>query len=393
MKEPPRILHIIHRMRPGGIQTLMMNIFRQIDRTRVQFDFAVRSTRPEYYDDEVIALHGRILHLPWSGARPWSIPAYTRALETTIHQFGPFVAMHSHAGLFSGHTLAIAKKTGIPLRLAHSHSISTDTKPSLIRYLWGQFNRRAILNNATHLLACSQTAGEWLYGTNWHTDPRTQIFRNGINLSAYENLPDDKHLLRQKLHFPADALLMGHVGRFDQVKNHKFLIELFLVTLNKFPASHLVLVGEGPLRPQIENMVQKQGISDKVHFLGIRSDIPQILGALDLFILPSQYEGLGIVLIEAQAAGIPCLASDTVPDEVDLKIGLVQFTSLQNSAEKWLERLTELLDKPIPVWAKRKQALQKKGYDLQDVVKQLMTIYTTSGSSVPDDTAKQRENI
>lgn len=382
MKEPPRILHIIHRMRPGGIQTLMMNIYRQVDRTQVQFDFAVRSTQPEYYDAEVVALNGRILHLPWSGVRPWSISAYTRALETTIHQFGPFAAMHSHAGLFSGHTLTIAQKTSIPLRLAHSHSISTDTKPSLTRYLWGQVNRRAILSNATHLLACSQAAGEWLYGVNWQTDPRAQIFKNSINLSPYEKLPDDKYLLRQKLHFPTDALLLGHVGRFDQVKNHKFLIELFLNTLNKFPASQLILVGEGPLRPQIENMVQEKGISDKVHFLGIRSDVPQILGALDLFILPSHYEGLGNVLIEAQAAGTPCLISDTVPDEVDLNIGLVQFESLRNPVAQWLERLTVLRDKPVPTWAKRKQALQKKGYDLQDAVKQLMTIYTASAPSV-----------
>lgn len=375
LKSPQRILHVIHRMRPGGIQTLVMNIYRQINRAELQFDFAVRSTSSEFYDDEITMLGGRIFHHPWSGARPWDISIYTHALEKTIDRYAPFNVIHSHTGLFSGHTLSTAKKAGIPIRIAHSHSVSTGAESNLMRFLWGKLNRRAIQKNATHLLACSKTAGTWLYGENWLSDPRAKILRNGINLFDYNSL-DDKSFLRKKLHLPPKGLLIGHIGRFDHVKNHKFLIEFFLKTFKSYPSSHLVLVGEGPLRSEIEHMVNANNLTNHVHFLGPRSDIPQILGAIDLFVLPSHSEGLGIVLIEAQAAGTPCLASDTVPDEVNLNIGLIQFENLQNSIDQWMEKATTLINQTCPTWLTREKALKENGYDLNSSIDQLLTIYS-----------------
>jgi glycosyltransferase involved in cell wall biosynthesis len=175
------------------------------------------------------------------------------------------------------------------------------------------------------------------------------------------------------------------VGRFDPVKNHTFLLELFSAFHRLCPDAKLVLVGEGVLKQQIKQQATAKEIKDAVIFMGVRDDVPQILGALDLFVLPSFHEGLGIVLIEAQAAGVPCLVSDVVPVEVDLGLKLIQFESLTAGIDTWIKQLKALLIARLARWEKRERALQNAGYDIQLSVKWLQKLYLTEGRMEGDD--------
>jgi glycosyltransferase involved in cell wall biosynthesis len=370
---PIRILHVVGRMRPGGVQALLMNIYRHIDRSRVQFDFAVRTHQSDYYDEEIKALGGRLFHLPWSAGNPLSLIAYTLALKAILQNNGPFAALHSH-GLYSGHSLPIGKNANIPLRLAHSHSAALD-KSSILHNIWSQIMRRRILVSATHLLACSSTSAKWLYGPHCQQDARFSILPNAIDLEPYEIVEQEHYHWREKIRLTTDSPLIGHIGRFDRVKNHTFLLDIFSAALEFFPNAKLILIGEGVLKKQIEQEAEAKGIARAVYFLGVRSDIPQILAALDFFILPSLHEGLGIVLVEAQAAGVPCLASDTVPPEVDLGLGLVQVMSLNADAQAWARALKVKSPHHIPDWQKRKATLQKAGYDIHSSVEFLEKLY------------------
>lgn len=378
-----RVLHVIHRMRPGGIQTAVMNLYRHVDRSQVQFDFAVRSQRPEYYDEEIQDLGGRLFHLPWSSKNPLSLYTYKNAFATILHQNSPFLAVHSHVGLFSGHILPAAKQANISLRFAHSHSAAPDS--SLLRTIWGAFMRRSIKNSATHMLACSSQAADWLYGSQWEKDTRVTKFPNAIDIVAYAELDSDRLELRKAFGQSVKGPLIGHVGRFDSVKNHTFLLELFSTFHNKFPETRLILVGEGKLKQQIENQATAKGIREAVIFLGVRPDIPKILGSLDLFILPSLHEGFGIVLIEAQAAGVPCLASKGVSAEVDLGLGLIHFESLSSGIDSWAQQAIVLLNNQHVLWEKRKKALEVKGFDIRSSAKLLQDLYFNTAKKESGD--------
>lgn len=362
--KPIRVLHVLSSLRPGGSQTLIMKIYRNIDRDRVQFDFAVRTQKPDYYDEEIQSLGGRIFHLPWETENPLSFVSYKNALENILKNDGPFHVVHSHSNFHSGYILQIANKAEVQVRIAHSHNTAVG-KTSWMRNLWAQLMRRKILNNATHLLACSPAAAKFLYGSQFDQDNRYMLLPNAIDLDPYEKSNDDQTLWREKTGLPVDGYLIGHIGRFDKQKNHALLLQIFVALLEIIPEARLILVGEGDLQQQMKHYAVEKGIVNKVHFLGVRLDVPEILAALDVFVFPSFYEGLGIVLIEAQAAGVPCVASDKVPEEVDLGLGLVQFISLDLNTQVWAQVTKKAATCYVPVWKERKTVLKERGYDIQ----------------------------
>jgi glycosyltransferase involved in cell wall biosynthesis len=358
-------------MDPGGVETLLMNVYRHIDRNRVQFDFAVHSTEGSYYDSEIRSLGGRVFPLP----EPAALPQYVWRLRRLLHRQGPFAAVHSHVYSFSGLALHVARRGGIPLRIAHSHTTS-DGKPDRSgRAAYRRLMHMLILRNATHLFACSQPAATALYGHHSLADPRATILPNAIDLSPYRSLPTDKEMLRQELTLPAGNPLLGHIGSFRRPKNHAFLIELMALLVAREPCAQLLLVGDGPLRGEVEQLAYEKGIRDHVHFLGLRSDVPRILGSLDLFLFPSLHEGLGIVLIEAQAAGIPCLVSHAVPSAANLSLGLVRTASLKQGPGEWLDLVAgQLALSPVP-WPEREAALRRAGYDIEELARRLLGVY------------------
>jgi len=373
MSQPIRVLHIFGRMNRGGAETFIMHVYRNIDRSRIQFDFAVHSDQPGHYDEEIRSLGGRIFVLP--RPHPATLPAYWRALVRVLRDEGPFAVVHSHVHFYSGIPLAIAASTGIPRRIAHSHNISDGKRSTWPRRLYRWYMRSLISRYATHMLGCSRPACEALYGSKCWRDKRVQVVHYGIDLTPFELLPKDRNLLRDRIGLPRDCLLIGHVGRFDVQKNHRFLIEIFESLVAQCPTARLVLVGDGPLRPEIERLVRVKGIQDRVFFLGVRADVPEIMGCLDVFLFPSLYEGLGIVLIEAQAAGVPCVVSDVIPDEADLGLRLINRVNLESPLRLWLDSIMTCLHIPCPEWNVRAQALRKNGYDIRTSSIHLERIY------------------
>ncbi|MEZ4864529.1 MAG: glycosyltransferase family 1 protein [Caldilineaceae bacterium] len=373
-KRPCRILHIVHRMRAGGLQTVVMNIYRHIDHSQVQFDFVVRTQQQDFYDQEIQKLGGRLFRLPWKAGNPLRMVEFTSALGKVLQDAGPFTAVHVHTGLYAGHYLPTVIRHGIKTRIVHAHSTSTELN-KWFHQPWHYLMRKRIAATATHTFACSQPAGNWLFGTSWLRSPHAKIIRNAIDLSQYEILPADKKISRADLELPVDAILIGHIGRLDPVKNHHFLLDTFAIVHQQIANAHLVLVGEGQLRNSLEQHATALGIAGAVHFLGARADVHTILHALDGFVMPSSYEGLGLALIEAQAAGIPAIASDTIPNETDLGLGLVRYESLNTPQSEWANLIMRNLGTSIPTWPIRKAALQDAGYDIQQVSAQLSNFY------------------
>ncbi len=378
MSQPIRVLHIFGRMNRGGAETFIMHVYRHMDRSKIQFDFAVHSDQPGHYDEEIRSLGGRIFVLP--RPRLAALPVYKRALARVLRKEGPFAAVHSHVHFYSGIPLAIAASAGVPLRIAHSHTTLDGKGDSLLRRVYFWYMRRLIHRSATHILAPSRLACEALYGSGWEQDPRVRVVHNGIALFPFESLPD-RYALREKMRFYQDAILIGHVGRFDIPKNHRFLVEIFERLVVRFPTARLVLVGDGPLRPEIEKLVRVKGIQDRVFFLGVRADVPEIIGCLDVFLFPSLWEGIPLVLLEAQAAGVHCVVSDVISDEADLGIGLLHPVSLKAGPDIWVAHVLKALQGNRPDWSLRKEALKRNGYDVQEVAELLARIYVNDSKN------------
>jgi glycosyltransferase involved in cell wall biosynthesis len=338
VKPPVRVLHVVGRMDRAGLETWIMRMLRLIDRQQFQIDIMVHSFEAGAYDAEVLALGCRILPCPYL-TQPWR---YVAEFKQLLQTYGPYDVVHSHVHFFSGYVLQLAKTFQVPCRIAHSHNDHrvVEHPTHWLRQGYLRLMKRLILRSMTHGLATSQQAALDLFGPQWSKDKRISMFFSGLDLSPFvirEVLPS---LVRQEWNIPADAWVIGHVGRFEPQKNHDFLIRVVAEVMHQQPNTYLVLVGQGSLRPQVEQQVETLGISDRVIFTGPRSDIAAILlGCFDTFIFPSVHEGLGVVLVEAQAAGLPCLTSDVVPTEADVVPNLVRRLPLEQSPVEWANTL------------------------------------------------------
>jgi glycosyltransferase EpsF len=374
MIKPKRILHVFGGMNRGGAETFIMNVYRKLDKDKVQFDFLVHSRMECDYDKEIKEMGGKIFILPKPSIRKTSM--YLTELENILRDKGPFAAVHSHIHLFSGLILKQAQKSNIPIRISHSHTDQDGKNSSINRWIYRIVMRKLIIDNATHLLGCSLQANQSLYGNIVRYDKRVELVANAIDIYNYTDSLYEKHKIRKEFKLHDASLVLGHVGGFREVKNHRFLIEIFSDLLQKYPNAKLVLVGDGALREEIFEEVCVLGIEDNVVFLGSRSDVPRIMTTFDVFLLPSLFEGIPLVLIEAQAKGIPILASDKVNKKVDLELGLINFCSLSSTPEDWNIEIEKIITFQRPSWALRKKALREKKYDVMIAVKQLTEIYT-----------------
>jgi glycosyltransferase involved in cell wall biosynthesis len=370
-----RVLHIVREMDCGGAETLLMNIYRAMDRRHLQFDFAVATNHECAYDAEIAALGGRIWHLP---DPTLSFLGYCHSLRRILHS-EQYAAAHCHLYAFSGICLAIMKILGVPVRVCHSHTTSDGKMLSPIRKAYRRFMQYCILRCSTHLLCVSIPSGEALFGSDCWKDPRTRVVHNGIDLAPYENLPT-RHDARKRLGLPDSGVLIGHIGRLAPPKNHGFILDIFLAIRNLGVDARLVLVGTGALKAELERQVHASGLTGLVSFLGLRADVPEILAALDLFLFPSLHEGLGIAVIEAQAAGLPIIASDAVPPEADLELGLLQRLPLKLGADAWARTAMAAFGVERMSWSSRREALLGHGYDVRILATYLTGVYC-SGTS------------
>lgn len=329
MDQPIRILHVVTYMGRGGLETMIMNYYRHIDRSKVQFDFLVHREFRADYDDEIEALGGRIFRIP--RLVPWS-RSYLNTLEQFFHSHPEFKIVHVHQDCLSSVILKVAKTCGIPVRIAHGHSGSQDKN---LKYLIKLFYKQFIPTYATQLFACGKEAGDWMFG-----GASFRVLNNAIDTCQYSYDAKRNIRVRNTLQIPDHAFVVGHVGRFNAVKNHTFLLDVFAELKQQNENAVLLLVGDGDLRSEIEQRAATLGLSGSVVFTGIRSDVPDLLQAMDCFVFPSLYEGIPVTTIEAQAAGLPCIISDGVPAECD-KTGLVKRIPLSVGAVQWAENILQ----------------------------------------------------
>lgn len=360
MDQPIRVLHVVTYMGRGGLETMIMNYYRHIDRSKVQFDFLVHRDFRADYDDEIEALGGKIYRLP--RLIPWS-KSYHKALDAFFDNHPEYRIVHVHQDCLSAIILKAAKKHGIPVRIAHSHSSNQDKN---LKYLIKLFYKRQIPSNATQLFACGKEAGDWMF-----SGAPYRIINNAIDAKSYSFCEERRDQMREKLGIGVNVFVVGHVGRFNTVKNHTFLLDVFAAVHERNPDSRLLLVGDGDLRAEMEQKAERLGLLAYVIFTGIRSDVPDVMQAMDCFVFPSLYEGLPLTLIEAQAAGLPCIVSDGVPDECD-KTGLVECISLREDAMVWADRI---LQYGIPSRPDTCGDLVRCGYDITANAQWLQNYY------------------
>lgn len=320
-----RILHVVTYMGRGGLETMIMNYYRRMDREQVQFDFLTHRDFRADYDDEIEALGGRIFHLP--RLVPWS-RSYQKALDAFFKGHPEYRIVHVHQDCLSSVILKAAQNNGVPVRIAHSHNASQDKN---LKYILKLYYKRLIPEYATELFACGKAAGDWMFGGAPY-----RLISNAIDAARYAYDPQHAAEMKAGFGLAPDSFVIGHVGRFSQVKNHAFLLDIFAKIKEEEAKAVLLLVGDGELRKAMESKAESLGLEKSVCFAGVRSDVPELMQAMNVFVFPSLYEGLPVSLVEAQAAGLPCLISEQIPDACMLT-ELVQKLPLQAGAEKWAQ--------------------------------------------------------
>ena len=359
-----RVLHIVTYMGRGGLETMIMNYYRHIDRNKVQFDFLVHRDFEADYDEEILKLGGEIHHLP--KLNPFS-PSYYKALDKFFAE-NRYDIVHSHLDCLSAYPLRSAKKYGVRVRIAHAHNKNQDRN---LKYIIKMVSKVLMPFYATHLFACSSEAGRWMFPGKKFT-----VMNNAIDSRKYVYSPEREQNSRKKLGVEG-KFIVGHVGRFNPQKNNNFLIDIFSEVSKRQSDAILLLIGTGDGQPQIVEKVKELGLQEQVMFLGNRSDVPELLQAMDVFAFPSLYEGLGIAAVEAQAAGVPCILSDQVPQECKMTED-VEFLSLNDSAELWAEHILQYR------CVKKKdtsESICNAGYDIVNNAEWLQKFYLSGGKN------------
>ena len=362
----------------GGAETWLMHVLRHIDRSKFQLDFLTHTNVPCAYDDAIRAL-GSSLLVCENPAKPW---AYAAAFKRLMETQGPYDVVHSHLHHFSGFVLRCAAKANIPVRIAHSHSdtLTMDTQAPMLRRGYTGFARAWIGRYSTHGLAVSRAAAQALFGLRWAGDPRFSVLHCGIDLAEFQARAGRREDFCREWKLPADAMIVGHVGRFTAAKNHDVLIEIFARIRDLEPRAFLVLAGEGALRAEVERRIARAGLTDSCRLLGARNDVPQFLSRnVDVLLLPSRWEGLPLVLMESQAAGVPCLCSDVVTAEAIEIPNLVFRLPLSQPLEEWAEAALRIARGRV--FRNEPQPLRGTRFDIQVGVGRLEQIYSDSIAS------------
>ena len=344
---------MVVNMNRGGAETLLMNLYRNIDRAKVQFDFL--TCKQGVFDKEIISMGGKIHRIPYITEKGHF--GYLRALNQFFKTHPEYTIVHSHMDKMSGLVLESARKNKVPVRIAHSHNTSSEGNLPAKLYKW--YAGRKIFSSSTHMLACSNAAAKWLFEGKVDN---AKVLKNGVDCSKFTYSSDKRRTVRETLKVK-NNFVIGHVGRFNHQKNHSFLIDIFHEVTKEVPAAKLILVGDGPLREEIQRKVNDLNLDHKVIFLGIRDDIHHLLQGMDLFLFPSLHEGLPVTLIEAQGTGLPCVISNEITEEVDMGINLVDYCPL-DEMNPWIDAI-----KTISVSSSPRKisslSLSEKGYDIK----------------------------
>lgn len=366
-RQPIRVLNMFTIMDRGGAETMVMNYYRHIDRTKVQFDFLVHREQRGAYDDEIERMGGRIYRM--CPVYPQNFSRYKRDLRTFFRAHPEYKIIHSHMSELGYFAFREAERQGVPVRICHAHNAphGFDAKMIIRTYF-----KKRMMPYLTHLFMCGEESGKWLYGEKNKT--RFIMLNNAIDAAVYSFDASKREKMRSQLGL-ADELVIGHVGRFNPQKNHPFLLNIFAALLKKEPNAVLLLVGGGADMPKIQAKAQELGIAERVRFLGVRSDVADLMQAMDVFVFPSLYEGLPVTMVEAQASGLPCIISDKVPPECILTDGLVNIMPLSANPEAWAEKILSMRAVPR---TDRHEEIAAHGFDITTEAVKLQEFYIKS---------------
>lgn len=332
-KEIIRVAHIIGKWIGGGVEAVVMNYYRNIDRKKIQFDFICDEDSTNIPYEEIEKLGGKVILIP-----PYQqLFRYNKEL-TRIFKENNYKIVHSHINTMSIFPLRAAKEAGVPIRIAHSHSTTNkkEWKKNMLKQVLRPFSKVY----ATDYMCCSELAGRWLFGDKEYDKGYVYLLNNAIDLDKFKYDEEIRERKRKELNITDDTLVIGHVGRFVEQKNHRFLIDIFNEVHKEKNNSLLLLAGQGPLMDEMKEKVKKLGLDENVKFLGQRNDIYELYQAFDVFLFPSLYEGLGMVLIEAQCSNLLCVASTEVPNIVK-KNDNVLFLNLSDNINNWKNTILE----------------------------------------------------
>ncbi|WP_134702901.1 glycosyltransferase family 1 protein [Ammoniphilus sp. YIM 78166] len=359
-------------MNRGGAETLIMNLYRNIDRSQVQFDFLTHQSEVGAFDDEIRKNGGRIYTVPY-GVKTGHF-AYVRALNDFFQNHPQYRIVHSHMNETSGIILRSAQKNKVPVRIAHSHT--SNPIYSLIKTLYFKgLAKRLIPHYATHCFACSETAGKYMFGRKITEKGEMILLKNGVSSSLFLYNPNVRDKIRYEMGIDSDTMVIGHVGSFQAVKNHSFLLDVFAEVYKLKKKVILLLVGDGALRSEMEQKARSLGLHKHVFFLGIRQEVAELMQSMDVFVFPSLFEGLPVTLVEAQAAGLPCIISDNITKEVDMDAGLIEFAPL-GDATFWAHKILRTSCGRVDTT----QHIKNKGYDISSISTWIQEFYVRAWS-------------
>lgn len=356
-KEQIRVLHEVAGLGNGGVETFLMNVYRNIDRDKIQFDFILsHDWKSNVYEDEIKSLGGNIFYLKEGYKQFFS---FYKFLKTHPE----YKIVHSHRGSFGSFYLFTAWLAGIKHRIAHAHTSSAVRKS---KARWVKILRPFLNHVSTKRFSCGNEAGIWMYGKS-----NFEVLNNSIDISSFQHF-DKRGEIRDMLSVKDYELLFGHVGRFSKEKNHTFLVDIFDNIHRSNPNTKLLLIGNGPLQSTIQQQVADLGLDNHVIILQNRSDVNELLVAMDMVIFPSLFEGFSFAMLEMQATSLRILASDTIPREINIT-GEVYFKSLNDDARDWATVALSLsqYDRNIV----KTKSLYDMGYDIKGNAKRLEKYY------------------
>lgn len=363
-RTPIRIAQIIGKLSAGGVESVIYNYYRHIDHSRFQFDFFIDADSTCQPLQELIDMGARYFIIPPYQKLPQYISTLVRLFKQNHYQI-----VHSNMNTLAVFSLFAAWAAGVPVRICHNHSTAGrgETKKNILKYLLRPFAKVF----ATDYCACSRYAGEWLFGKWAVRENKVTVFNNAIDLERFQFDPETRESVRRELGLEG-KFVVGHVGRFCTQKNHDFLIDAFAEVYCRRNDAVLLLVGNGELFDQIAAKVHRLGLDSAVVFLGVRSDVNRLYQAMDVFVLPSRYEGLPVVGIEAQTAGLPCIVSDAITLEARETERMI-FLSLHSGADEWADRICEcnIFDGRNP-----NREVRMNKFDIQQAARDLERFYT-----------------
>lgn len=369
MSEPKRILQVLGRLNRGGAENMVMNLYRAVDREKVQFDFVIHTDKHCDFTDEVLALGGKIFSAPRYNVKNHF--TYKKWWKKFLREHPEYKIVHGHMYSIASIYLKIAKRYGCTT-ISHSHSSSAKSGiAGKVRLL----TQLPLRNIPDWLFACSDKAGQWLYGKNVKNRKNYMLLTNAIDTDKYVYDSKIREKVRDEFNL-GEKFVVGHVGRIFAPKNHKYLLEVFKEILKEKSDAMLMIVGTGPMENEVKEKVKELGLTENVIMTGVRSDVNELMQAMDCFVFPSLYEGLPVTVVEAQTAGLLCFVSDTVTDEVSLT-DLVTMLSIEKSPKEWADLI---LEKTASFKrTNTRQLIIDAGYDIASTAEWLQKFYLEAG--------------